>query len=181
MPYPQRDNRERPLTTWSFVERFPIEEQRTPTAPPSPGRRSVTDPTNGGRVPLHNPSAQHTGGLRRRGTFKAGLRRFTPSGRKTNKRLGKQSQVNDMSLQDPALERNQSKPLRPTSDLSLIMAPRRTPPARFAALHNQQTAPIPPHLSTATARTNTRGLNQFLQPVRNDALVTIASRDCSCE
>jgi hypothetical protein len=181
MPYPQRDNRERPLTTWSFVERFPIEEQRTPTAPPSPGRRSVTDPTNGGRVPLHNPSAQHTGGLRRRGTFKAGLRRFTPSGRKTNKRLGKQSQVNDMSLQDPALERNQSKPLRPTSDLSLIMAPRRTPPARFAALHNQQTAPIPPHLSTATARTNTRGLNQFHQPVRNDALMTIASRDCSCE
>lgn len=193
MPYPQRDNRGSTVTTWSFVERLPQEQQTaTPTASPipsSPGRRSATDPTNGGRRRvLHNPQAEKTGGLRRRGKITWG--KLTSSGRKKNHQHDTETQVRNANLMDPALERNFRATPRPTSDLSDITAPRKTPPAKFAALHNQRTAPMPIHLSTATARTNAPEQFQFAytgfgKPNRNDAMVLgnaplIPTREGNC-
>lgn len=68
--------------------------------------------------------------------------------------------------------------LRPDSEVSEVLMPRRTPPARFAALTTQQTAPLPSHLFTAS---------QYVKKAaKNDAIIlssgpTIPTNDGNCE
>lgn len=184
-----KDERGRPLTTWSLIDNAIHAQQQSPPYVLSTGQRSVTDPTNGphGRqVELHNPSAEQTGGLRRRAKLY-----WQPFGRGRKPKRSRPPQVpiemiHNANLRDPALERNQPSSFRPVSQSSEVMMPRRTPPARYAALASQHTSAMPAHLSTATVRTNVTAQSQYVMPVHNDALLMgsgpmIPTRDGNCE
>ena len=191
-----RDERGRPLTTWSQIDDV-VQEQESPGSARTPiyrhitpVRRSVTDPTTPGRQALlHNQYAERRGGIRRRGTFN--WRPFVRGRKNNNNPLihqGPIDTIRNTNLNDPALGFNQ--PVAPMGfsreSPDSILMPRRTPPARYAALHNQQTAPMPAHLSTTTVRTNATTQSQYFQPIQNDAVMIgnapmIPTRDGNCK
>jgi hypothetical protein len=83
-------------------------------------------------------------------------------------------------------ERNQQNVARPDSQSSEVLMPRRTPPARYAALTNQLTAPMPAFLTTSIRDRHVTPQSEYVQRAAgNDAIMMgsgpmIPTRDGNC-
>ena len=83
-------------------------------------------------------------------------------------------------------QRNQSNVARPDSQASEVLMPRRTPPARYAALTNQLTAPMPAFLTTSIRDRHVTPQSEYVQRAAgNDAIMMgsgpmIPTRDGNC-
>ena len=192
-----RQERARPLTTWSMIDNAVQEQEQPPAATQTPFFRSLSPNRQRFALGLTTPkqqtksqiphAAERSSGGQRRG--RPNWRAFV---RGRNNKSGHDQKVpvdiiRNNNLKDPALECNQPPKIRLSNASSdNLLMPRRTPPARYAALHNQNTAPMPGHLSTATARSNATAQSQYVQPIQNDALVMgnapmIPTRDGNCK
>lgn len=188
-----RDERGRPLTTWSLIDNCVQSQEQSaradgPIYAPSSTQRSVTDPTKGTydrQLNLRNPQAEQAGRLRRRAKIN-----WQPFGRGRKHKQTRPPQIpidmiHNANLRDPALERNQPTPFSSGSQSSEAMVPRGSQHTRHATPHSQQNALTAPHMSIATTRTEVKDQSEHVQPARNDALLMgsgpmIPTRDGNC-